>query len=279
MELRAEEISQIIKEQITYYDKKIELSETGVVLSVGDGIARMYGLEKAMANELVEFPGGILGLVLNLEEDNVGVAVMGEDIHIKEGDIVKRTGRIAEVPVGEAVLGRVIDRVEVDVRRHLGLVLERVVEADAPVEVGPVVEGGCRLAHALLGAGLVKGDRVAVLAYNRVEWAEIYVAVAKAGLVAVPINYRLTAREALFICTDCGVSAVIAEETLAEVAAALALDIGTNTCSGEYVSLRRFGLKVFYEYDALDVRCRPSGKRCASCTNNSLGRWSSVRTS
>ena len=111
MELRAEEISQIIKEQIKDYDKKIELSETGVVLSVGDGIARVYGLEKAMALELVEFPGGILGLALNLEADNVGVAIMGEDIHIKEGDIVKRTGRIAEVPVGEAVLGRVVSAV------------------------------------------------------------------------------------------------------------------------------------------------------------------------
>ncbi|MEJ2643302.1 MAG: F0F1 ATP synthase subunit alpha, partial [Desulfosarcinaceae bacterium] len=109
MELRAEEISQIIKEQITDYDKKVELSETGVVLSVGDGIARVYGLEQAMAMELVEFPGNILGLVLNLEEDNVGVAIMGEDTNIKEGDIVKRTKRIAEVPVGEAVLGRVVD--------------------------------------------------------------------------------------------------------------------------------------------------------------------------
>ncbi|MEJ2158355.1 MAG: F0F1 ATP synthase subunit alpha [Desulfobacteraceae bacterium] len=109
MELRAEEISQIIKEQITDYDKKVELSETGVVLSVGDGIARVYGLEQAMAMELVEFPGNILGLVLNLEEDNVGVAIMGEDTNIKEGDMVKRTKRIAEVPVGEAVLGRVVD--------------------------------------------------------------------------------------------------------------------------------------------------------------------------
>ncbi|MBW2568529.1 MAG: F0F1 ATP synthase subunit alpha [Deltaproteobacteria bacterium] len=111
MELKAEEISQIIREQITDYDKKVELSETGVVLSVGDGIARVYGLEKAMALELVEFPGNILGLVLNLEEDNVGVAIMGEDIHIKEGDMVKRTGRIAQVPVGEAVLGRVLSTV------------------------------------------------------------------------------------------------------------------------------------------------------------------------
>jgi len=108
MELRAEEISQIIREQITDFDKKVELSETGTVLSVGDGIARVYGLEKAMALELVEFPGGTLGLVLNLEEDNVGIAIMGESIHIKEGDLVKRTGRIAEVPVGECVLGRVV---------------------------------------------------------------------------------------------------------------------------------------------------------------------------
>jgi F-type H+-transporting ATPase subunit alpha len=111
MELRAEEISRIIKEQITDYDKKVEISETGVVLSVGDGIARVYGLEKAMAMELVEFPGGILGLVLNLEEDNVGIAIMGDDTHIKEGDLVKRTGRIAQVPVGESVLGRVVSAV------------------------------------------------------------------------------------------------------------------------------------------------------------------------
>jgi len=111
MELKAEEISQIIKEQIKDYDKKVELSETGIVLSVGDGIARIYGLEKVMALELVEFGDGTLGMVLNLEEDNVGVAIMGEDIHIKEGDMVKRTGRIAEVPVGEAVLGRVVSAV------------------------------------------------------------------------------------------------------------------------------------------------------------------------
>jgi F-type H+-transporting ATPase subunit alpha len=109
MEIRAEEISQIIKQQIQDYDKKVDLAETGTVLSVGDGIARVYGLEKVMALELVEFPGGIMGLALNLEEDNVGIAVMGEVLHIKEGDMVKRTGQIAQVPVGEAVLGRVVD--------------------------------------------------------------------------------------------------------------------------------------------------------------------------
>jgi F-type H+-transporting ATPase subunit alpha len=109
MEIRAEEISDIIKGQIQDYDKKVDVSETGTILSVGDGIARVYGVEKAMQMELLEFPHGIMGLVLNLEEDNVGVAVMGEDIELQEGDICKRTGRIAEVPVGDAVVGRVVD--------------------------------------------------------------------------------------------------------------------------------------------------------------------------
>ena len=108
MEIKAEEISDIIKGQIKDYDKKVDVSETGTILSVGDGIARVYGVEKAMSMELLEFPHGIMGLVLNLEEDNVGVAIMGEDIELQEGDIVKRTGKIAEVPVGDAVLGRVI---------------------------------------------------------------------------------------------------------------------------------------------------------------------------
>ena len=107
--IKAEEISQIISEQIKSYEKKLDISETGTVLSVGDGIARVYGVQNAMAMELLEFPGGILGMVLNLEADNVGVAVLGEVTHIKEGDIVKRTGKIAQVPVGEALLGRIID--------------------------------------------------------------------------------------------------------------------------------------------------------------------------
>ena len=111
MEIRAEEISQVIRDQIKDYEKQVEVSETGTVLSIGDGIARVYGIEKAMAMEMVEFSGNIFGLCLNLEEDNVGVAIMGDDSKIKEGDTVKRTGRIAEIPVGDAVLGRVIDAV------------------------------------------------------------------------------------------------------------------------------------------------------------------------
>jgi F-type H+/Na+-transporting ATPase subunit alpha len=109
MEIRAEEISSILKKQIKEYEKRLEISETGTILYVGDGIARIYGLEKAMAGELLEFPGEIYGMVLNLEEDNVGSVIFGEDWHIKEGDVVKRTGRIAEVPVGDALLGRVVN--------------------------------------------------------------------------------------------------------------------------------------------------------------------------
>ena len=109
MPIRADEISEIIEKQIKDYDKKVEVSETGVVLSVGDGIARLYGLEKAMAGELLEFSHGVMGMVLNLEEDNVGAALLGEDRHVKEGDVVKRTGRIVQVPVGESLVGRVVD--------------------------------------------------------------------------------------------------------------------------------------------------------------------------
>jgi F-type H+-transporting ATPase subunit alpha len=111
MQIKAEEISQIIKGQIKEYESKVDLSETGTVISVGDGIARVYGVGNCMAMELLEFSGGILGLALNLESDNVGCAILGDVEHIKEGDTVKRTGKIAEVPVGPAMEGRVVDGV------------------------------------------------------------------------------------------------------------------------------------------------------------------------
>lgn len=109
MQIKAEEISKIIEGQIQNYESRVEMSETGTVLYVGDGIARVHGVKNAMAMELLEFPGGLKGMVLNLEEDNVGVALLGDCTDIKEGDPVKRTGQIFSVPVGEAVLGRVID--------------------------------------------------------------------------------------------------------------------------------------------------------------------------
>jgi F-type H+-transporting ATPase subunit alpha len=109
MQIRAEEISQIIRREIEGFDQKVAVSETGTVLEAGDGIARVYGLEKAMAGELLDFGKGVVGLVLNLEEDNVGVALLGNFEAVREGDVVKRTGRIAEVPVGDALVGRVVN--------------------------------------------------------------------------------------------------------------------------------------------------------------------------
>ncbi len=109
MEIRPDEITSIIKKQIEGFDATVELQEVGEVVQVGDGIARVYGLEKVMAGELVEFPGPLYGMALNLEEDNVGCVLFGSDVHIKEGDTAKRTGRITQIPVGDEMLGRVVN--------------------------------------------------------------------------------------------------------------------------------------------------------------------------
>jgi F-type H+-transporting ATPase subunit alpha len=133
-DIRAEEISEIIKQQIEQYGRDIEVSETGTVISVGDGVARIYGLENCMSAELLEFPGNIFGIALNLEEDNVGSPIFGEDKHIKEGDIVKRTNRIMEVPVGDAVIGRVINSlgIPIDGKGPIETKERRKVEVKAP---------------------------------------------------------------------------------------------------------------------------------------------------
>ncbi len=109
MNLRPEEISSIIKQQIERYDSAVEVVDVGTVIQVGDGIARVHGLEMAMSGELLEFPGGIYGMAMNLEEDNIGCIILGKFTEIREGDQVKRTGRIVEVPVGEAMIGRVVN--------------------------------------------------------------------------------------------------------------------------------------------------------------------------
>jgi F-type H+-transporting ATPase subunit alpha len=115
MQIRAEEISQIIRKEIEGFDQKVTVAETGTVLETGDGIARVYGLENAMAGELLDFGKNVVGLVLNLEEDNVGVALLGDFESIREGDVVKRTGRIAQVPVGDAMIGRVVNALGVPI--------------------------------------------------------------------------------------------------------------------------------------------------------------------
>ncbi|MEX0602964.1 MAG: F0F1 ATP synthase subunit alpha, partial [Bacteroidota bacterium] len=108
-EVRPDEVSAILRKQLTGFEKEVDIYDVGTVLQVGDGIARIYGLSQAMASELLEFPGNVFGMALNLEEDNVGCVIFGESSHIKEGDIVKRTKRVASMPVGEKMLGRVIN--------------------------------------------------------------------------------------------------------------------------------------------------------------------------
>src|SRR5262249_38073846 len=107
--IRAGEISEIIKRQLAGFEAEVDMQEVGRVIEVGDGIARVYGLEKAMAGELLTFPHDVVGMVLNLEQDQVGAVLLGDDKVIKEGDVVKRTNRIAQVPVGEALVGRVVN--------------------------------------------------------------------------------------------------------------------------------------------------------------------------
>ncbi|MDP9034655.1 MAG: F0F1 ATP synthase subunit alpha [Myxococcota bacterium] len=171
MQLRAEEISAIIKKQIQNYEKAALTTETGTVLSVGDGIARIYGLEGAMAGELVEFPGNLMGLVLNLEADNVGAVCFGDVTNVKEGSIVKRTGRILDVPAGEALVGRVVNALgqPIDGKGPIETPHRRRVEIKAPgiLQRQPVRESlqtGLKAIDSLVPIGrgqreLIIGDR------------------------------------------------------------------------------------------------------------------------
>ncbi|MCB9657441.1 MAG: F0F1 ATP synthase subunit alpha [Polyangiales bacterium] len=171
MQLRAEEISNIIKQQIANYDKAVDVVETGTVLTVGDGIARIHGLESAMAGELVEFPGALMGMVLNLEADNVGVAILGNSRNVREGDTVKRTGRIVEVPVGKELVGRVVNSLgqPIDGKGPIEAKETRRIELKAPGIIGrqPVTEPmqtGIKAIDAMVPVGrgqreLIIGDR------------------------------------------------------------------------------------------------------------------------
>ncbi len=171
MEIRADEISRIIEQKISGFEKEIDLQETGVIMTVGDGIARIYGLENAMAGELLELPHGIIGMVQNLEEDNIGAVIFGEDYKIKEGDLAKRTGKIAQVPVGEALVGRVVDALgnPIDGKGPIEAKEFRAVEQMAPGVVvrQPVKEPmqtGIKMIDALIPIGrgqreLIIGDR------------------------------------------------------------------------------------------------------------------------
>ena len=171
MNLRPEEISAVIKEQIKNYKTHLEVSQVGTVLQVGDGIARIHGLEKAMSGELLEFPGGVYGMVLNLEEDKIGVVLLGSDEHIKEGDIVKSTGNIIEVPVGDAMSGRVVNALgqPIDGKGPIATTSFRNVERIAPgvierKSVDTPLQTGMKAIDAMVPIGrgqreLIIGDR------------------------------------------------------------------------------------------------------------------------
>jgi F-type H+/Na+-transporting ATPase subunit alpha len=171
MQIRAEEISQIIRKEIDGFDQKVAVSETGTVLEAGDGIARVYGLEAAMAGELLDFGHDIVGLVLNLEEDNVGVALLGDFEHVREGDTVKRTGRIAEVPVGDALIGRVVNAlgIPIDGKGPIASKDSRKIEVKAPgiiarKGVGEPMQTGLKAIDSMIPVGrgqreLIIGDR------------------------------------------------------------------------------------------------------------------------
>ena len=171
MQARAAEISDILKQQIESFDAKAELQEVGQVISVGDGIASVYGLDNVQASEMVEFPGGIKGMALNLEEDNVGIVIFGDDRDIKEGDTVKRTGTIMDVPVGKGLLGRVVDGLgnPIDGKGPLKDVKRTRLEVKAPgiiarKSVHEPVQTGIKAIDALIPVGrgqreLIIGDR------------------------------------------------------------------------------------------------------------------------
>ena len=171
MELRPEEISNIIKEQITHYQSQIKLTDVGTVVTVGDGIAHVHGLENCMSGELLEFPGGVYGMAQNLEEDLVGTVILGSDQDIREGDTVKRTNRIVEVPVGEAMLGRVVDALgkPIDGKGPITTSEARPIESPAPgiIERAPVnvpLQTGIKAIDSMIPIGrgqreLIIGDR------------------------------------------------------------------------------------------------------------------------
>ena len=171
MQIRPEEITQILKSQLMDFEKKLDVSETGTVVSVGDGVAKVYGLEKAMAGELVDFGGGVSGMVLNLEEESVGIAVLGDDTKIKEGSTVKRTNKIVQVPVGEGLLGRVVNALgmPIDGKGDLKTTEFRKVEIKAPgivarQSVKEPLQTGIKAIDAMIPIGrgqreLIIGDR------------------------------------------------------------------------------------------------------------------------
>ena len=263
MQVRTEEISDIIKKHIESYDTQVAIVETGTILTVGDGIARVHGLQGAMAGELLEFPGNLMGMVLNLEEENVGVALLGSDSHIREGDTVKRTGRIMDVPVGPGLLGRVVDALgnPIDGKGPIEAAERRRVELKAPGIVArqPVTEPmqtGIKAIDSMIPVGrgqreLIIGDRqtgktaVAVDAIINQKGQNmhcIYVAIGQKQSTVAQVVDRLTQQGAMAYTT-------VVTANASEMAPLLFIAPYTGCAMGEY--FRDSGQPVLVIYDDL----------------------------
>jgi len=263
MQLRIEEISSIIKSQIEGHDKQVGVVETGTVITVGDGIARVYGLAGCKAGELLEFPHNIVGMALNLEEDNVGVALFGEDKEIREGDIVKRTGRIADVPVGEAIVGRVLNALgqPIDGKGPVDSKERRRIEVKAPgiVSRQPVKEPmqtGLKAIDGMIPIGrgqreLIIGDRQTgktAIAVDTIVNQKgqnvfcIYVAVGQKQSTVAQVVEQLKSRGAMEYTT-------VVAATASEMAPLQFLAPYSGVTMGEY--LRDKGQHVLVVYDDL----------------------------
>ncbi|CAB1128142.1 ATP synthase subunit alpha [Candidatus Hydrogenisulfobacillus filiaventi] len=213
MRIEPEEITAILREQIAQYGQELSLTEVGTVLQVGDGIARVYGLDNAMAGEMLEFPGGTMGMVLNLEEDNVGAVILGTDRGIKEGDQVRRTGRVVEVPVGEALIGRVVNPLgqPLDGKGPIRTDRRRPVEAPAPaiIDRQPVdtpLQTGIKAIDAMIPIG--RGQR------------ELIIGDRQTGKTAIAVDTILNQRDQNVICIYVGIGQK--DSTIAGVVRSLA---------------------------------------------------------
>ena len=230
MNLRPEEISSIIKQQIERYQSAIEVVDVGTVIQVGDGIARVYGLEKAMAGELLEFPGGIYGMAMNLEEDNIGCVILGPYIGIKEGDQVKRTGRIVEVPVGEALIGRVVNALgqPIDGKGEIKTDKFRPIESPAP---GVVAR---KSVHEPLQTGLKSIDAMVPIGRGQ---RELIIGDRQTGKTAVAIDTIINQKGLDVICIYVAVgqkaSTVAGVHKVLEDAGAMAYSIIVTSTASE----------------------------------------------
>jgi F-type H+-transporting ATPase subunit alpha len=271
MEIRAAEISAILKQQIATFGTEAEVAEVGQVLSVGDGIARVHGLDKVQAGEMVEFPGGIKGMALNLETDNVGIVIFGDDRNIKEGDVVKRTGSIVDVPVGKGLLGRVVDALgnPIDGKGPIEAASRQRVDVKAPgiiprKSVHEPMSTGIKAVDALIPVGrgqreLVIGDRqtgkTAILVdtiINQKRWHDANDEKAKLFCIYVAVGQkRSTVAQIVKTLTDYGAMdyTIVVAATASEPAPLQFIAPYAGCTMGEY--FRDNGMHALIIYDDL----------------------------